>query len=66
MTFLLNRTKTNMPTNSLKPNQETAALTIVDAIQGNTQTTASQGQGLHMEKGKPKAGFRANFKIAHM
>lgn len=55
-----------MPTNSPKPNQEMATLTTVDAIQGDTQTSASQGQGLHMEKRKPKAGFRANFKIAHM
>lgn len=55
-----------MPTNSPKPNQEMATLTIVDAIQGDTQTSASQGQGLHMEKRNPKVGFRANFKIAHM
>lgn len=55
-----------MPTNSPKPNQLMAALTIIDAIQCDTLTPASQGQGLHMEKCKPKAGFRANFKIAHM
>lgn len=55
-----------MPTNSPKLNQEMATLTIVDAIQGDTQTSSSQGQGLHMEKGKPKGGFGANFKIAHM
>lgn len=55
-----------MPTNSPKLNQEMATLTIVDAIQGDTQTSASQGQGLHTEKLKPKAGFRANFKTAHM
>lgn len=55
-----------MLTNSPKLNQEMATLTIVDAIQGDTQTSAPQSQGLRMEKLKPKAGFRANFKIAHM
>lgn len=66
LTFFLNHTKTNMPTNSPKPNQVMATLTIIDTIECNTQTRASQGQGLHMEKRKPKAGLRANFKIAHM
>lgn len=66
LTFFLNHTKTNMPTNFPKPNQVMATLTIIDAIQRDTQTRASQGQGLHMEKCEPKAGFRANFKIAHM
>lgn len=66
LTFFPNYTETNMPTNSHKPNQVTATLTIIDAIQRNTQTWTSQGQGLHMEKCEPTAGFRANFKIAHM
>lgn len=55
-----------MATNSPKRDQEMATLTTVGAIQGNTQTSASQGQGLHMEKHKPKAGFRAKYKIVHM
>lgn len=66
LTFLLNHTKTNMATNSPKWDQEMATLTTVGAIQGNTQTSASQGQGLHVEKHKPKAGFRAKYKIVHM
>jgi len=66
LTFFLSCTKTNMPTTSPKSNQVTATLTIIDAIQRNTKTRVSQGQGLHMEKCEPKAGFRANFKIAHM
>lgn len=63
LTFFLNHTKINRPTNSPKP---MATPTIIYAIQHDTQTRASQGQGLHIEKREPKAGYRANFKIAHM